>query len=160
MSRHLTETQISRLCAGLELPPSAAGHLDECAGCRRRMAVFAAAAAGRREEQAASEPDWAATRAAILTRLGEVPAVASVNRWRTVRRALLAAAAVLALGVGLAVLTARPAPPQRLTDRSVEQVFAEVNATLASDPVPGFEALDPLVPDTDDLVQISESNAS
>ncbi len=160
MREHLTEQEMSLACAGLELPLAAAAHLESCAGCRRRVAAFAEVASARRREQAAAEPDWVAQRTAILDRLGEAPVVTPFRRWQRARRIVLAAAAVLVLGVGLAVLVRRPAPAPHLTDRTVEQVLAEVNQTLASDAVPGFDALDPLVPDSGELEQVSSNNTS
>lgn len=144
MNRHLDEQELAAAVAGLELEAAAREHLAACLACRQAVRATGGVIDARRRELAAGEPDWAAQRGAILARLPAVPAARSPWR-RTWWRPALAAAAAVALASAALLLRPQPARP---TDGRppVEQILAEVDATLDGGEIPGFGPLGSLVP--------------
>lgn len=158
--RHLTDEEIVQALAGLELDGEARRHLDTCLTCRRRIEALEAPVAARRDEMLQEAPDWEAQREQILSRLDQPAApVVRLNRRHWVRT-LLAAAAVLIAGIGLWLHTSRHSPAMPRTDAQVERVLDQVNATLADDRVPGFEALDQLVPSPGEIAGLKSNQKS
>lgn len=149
MTTHLSEKDLTRAAAGLPLAEPAASHLEACLGCRRRVERFGDALDGLRPARLGGEPDWEAQRRAVLERLPASPEVVALAPRRRVR--LLAAAALLLAALGLAALQLGRRPPRTVAQVPVERILAEVDATLDGPVYPGFEALEPIVPDTDEL---------
>lgn len=151
MSTHLEERDLARAAAELPLDPAAESHLASCLACRRRVAGSRELLAVRRRQSRSGEPDWEAQRRAILGRLeapgAEVVALAPRRRWRA-----LAAAAGIAAAIGLGLVTHRGSlTPGTESELPVEQILAEVEATLDGPRYPGFEPLESIVPGADEL---------
>ncbi len=160
MNRHLTDDEVTRLVAGIDAGPEAAAHLASCVACRRRVEALTAPIAGRRAQLEAGAPDWDAQREAILGRLEPAPApVVRLNRHRW-RRAVLAAAAALVAALGLWLNVGHRAAPTPGRELHVEQILNEVDTTLADESVPGFEALDQLVPSPAQISAMSANGRS
>ncbi len=142
MSRHLEDQEIAALLAGDALGDGADEHRAGCLLCRQRMREFEELLEGRRAGLAAGAPDWRAQRAAVLARIAEyprLPLAPTGRRW--LRPALaVAAAALLAVGLGLLWPAARPAATGELP---VGDILAEAEALLASEEIPGFAVIDP-----------------
>jgi|GEM_PF-768464 len=159
-AKHLTDDEVTRVIAGLGVVPEAERHLESCVVCRRQVNALAAPIAERRQAQSAEMPDWEAQLDGILARL-DAPAATVVRLRRPFwRRTLLAAAAVLVAAVGLWLNVGRKAPATVTTDIHVEQILDQVNATLADDSVPGFEALDSLVPSPGEMAALGSGTTS
>ncbi|NOZ79751.1 MAG: hypothetical protein GXP48_11350 [Acidobacteria bacterium] len=158
--RHMTDDEIARAVAGLELDGEIQRHLDACLGCRRRVEALKAPLAARRREMLDAAPDWEAQREQILFRLDGPAAVVPRLHRRHWARALLAAAAVLIAALGLWLNAGRRSPATPRTDAQVERVLDQVNATLADDRVPGFEALDQLVPSPGEIAGLQTHKKS
>jgi hypothetical protein len=146
--------------ADLPLDPPAESHLESCLACRRRIAAGRELLVLRRGQTRAAEPDWEAQRRAILERLPASPAavvaLAPRRRWR-----MVAAAAAVVAAVGLGVVTHRgSAPPAPDGEVPVEQILAEVEATLDGPRYPGFEPLESIVPETDELEAVYTNGTS
>jgi predicted anti-sigma-YlaC factor YlaD len=139
MSRHLDDDQIAAALTGAQLDESAAEHLACCIDCRRQVTSLQELIEDRRREMAAEEPDWDDQRQRILSRFGETAHARPRRRWM---RPVLAAAAVIALavGVGLMQLPNGGGPDREI---AVEEILAEAEALLDDDSIPGFEAIDP-----------------
>lgn len=154
MNRHLDDHEISAAVAGFELEPETAEHLASCLMCRRQVGAMAQLLAERRTELEAEAPNWQVQQQQILDRLPATGAGAArpARRWW---RPALAAAAVLvaAVAVTLFYMPHSGVPVAVVADEEiqVEEIFAEVDALLADDTTPGFEALDQLVPGSDEL---------
>lgn len=147
MTRHLDDDEIAIALAGDELKPPAAGHLESCLACRREVEALSEMLADRRRNLATGAPDWDLQRGEILSRLTRLTSAASSRGRARARwfRPLLAAAAVIALAVGLRVAWLPSAPADRLphSELEVEEILAEVDEVLADDSLPGFEPIDP-----------------
>jgi hypothetical protein len=161
MSRHLEELELSAAVAGLELEREAVDHLASCLSCRQRVRAALELIGERRAELEVNEPDWEAQRNAVLDRLpqGSVVTLRRSTWWRP----LLAAAALLALAASALLLLPRPAPQVADRQLPVEQILAEVDATLDGDAIPGFAPLSALVPgvdDDDELRSLFDNGAS
>lgn len=156
MSGHLRDHEVSAAVAGLELGAAAQQHLAGCLSCRRLVAEMTELIEVRRRVVEAEAPDWEAQRAAIMGRLGG-SAADSPRRRRWLRPLLAAAAVLLAAGIGLHRLPPGGGEPAEIP---LESILAEVDATLAADTVPGFEGLDPIVPDMDEIREHFSNGAS
>ncbi len=162
MTRHLSDEEMAVLMAGGPGPEAARAHLESCMTCRRELEALSALVAAGRSAPAREEPDWESQRRRILAALTGPPAeVVPIRRSRT-WRGPLAAAAVLALAAGLWLgIHHRESPaPEATATLSVEQVLADVEATLSDTSVPGFEPLEGLVPDPDELEGLVSDPAS
>lgn len=169
--QHLDERDLSAAVAGLDLEDAARHHLAACLTCRRRVDAAAGLIQTRRDLQRTDEPDWHAQHRSIMVRLPAAAPEAPAERqnepttilaWparllsqRSAHRSLLAAAAALIVAAGLLALT-RPwlpvrAPTITAAEVPVEDILAEVDAMLAEDQLPGFEPLDPIVPDLEEI---------
>lgn len=139
MNRHLDDHQIAAAVAGTRLDASAAEHLASCIDCRRQVRSLQRLIEHRRQEMRAEEPDWDDQRERVLSRLGGAARSRPGRRWM---RPVLAAAAVIALavGVGLLQLPNGGAPNREI---AVEEILAEAEALLNDDSIPGFEVIDP-----------------
>lgn len=159
MSQHLEESVITAAVAGLELDPGAREHLETCVHCRSRAAAMRRLIESRRGQMLIREPDWQAQRAAILGRLHssaprparQAEGLVSIRAQRRWLRPLLAAAAVLMAATGLLVVNQPWQPVTSQAEVPVEQILAEVDAMLASETLPGFEALDSIVPNIEEI---------
>jgi len=157
MSAHLNERDLDTVVAGLGLSREAEEHLADCLVCRRRVAKTGDLIEARRRSILAGAPVWESQRSAILARLDE-SAVVPVGRQKRWLRPMLAAAAVLlATGIGLHRM---PGGGVEQAEVPVEQILAQVDATLAAEMVPGFEGLDPIVPDMDEIRELFSNGAS
>ncbi len=143
--RHLDEDELAAAVAGLELEKTAGEHLAGCLECHRRAEGVRAIIDARRAEVMAGAPDWEAQRAAVVARLGEVPQRRSARRWQ---RPALAAAAVIVMAVGVALLQL-PGGNGSDQELPVEEILAEADALLASESIPGFEIIDPNLDELD-----------
>ncbi len=155
MSRHLDDEQISAVLIGVA-DEATREHLAGCLGCRRRVEPFAALLGERRRRLLDGAPRWEEQRRQVLDRVvgGEVVPL----KRRPLRvLAVAAAAAVIALGLALVQLGGGRTGG---TELPVEQILAEVDATLASDSLPGFERLEVMVPDADELEGYLDNPAS
>ncbi len=152
--RHLSDEELAEAVVGRLLDEDAHAHLAHCLSCRRRVEVWRSAVSIRRAGMLDMAPDWAVQRGQIMARL-DAPEASVVPLYRRpLARALLAAAAVLIVAVGLWLHLARRSPAVPATDAQVEHVLDQVNATLADDGVPGFEPLDQLVPSPGELSKL------
>jgi hypothetical protein len=149
MTTHLDDHDLSRAMAGLPLAGAAAAHLAQCLTCRRRVEHFGERLDGLRAARLGEEPDWESQRRAVLERLPPGAPVVALAPRKRVR--LLAAAALILAALGLAALQLGRRTPQPAAQVPVEQILAEVDATLSGPIYPGFEALEPIVPDADEL---------
>jgi predicted anti-sigma-YlaC factor YlaD len=142
MTRHPTPDELSRAAAGLDLEPAVRSHLVDCVACRAETRRLEPLLDARRREMWTDEPDWDEQHRQIMSRLPSTAATAAARQGRW-RRPLLAAAALVAMGVGLAVLV----PDRRLeppgADVAVEEILGEMDDLLADDSIPGFEIIDP-----------------
>jgi hypothetical protein len=162
MSGHLDARELAAAVAGLELDPAAREHLESCLACRQQVGATVDLVAARRASLATGAPDWEEQRRAILARL---PACARVVPLRPQAwwRPALAAAAVVALAAAVLLLRPRPAPPVAAKPvLAVEQILAEVDATLDGPAIPGFAPLGSLVPgvDNEDTVDAVVTNGA
>jgi bacterioferritin-associated ferredoxin len=160
MSRHLTEDEITAAAAGLATGAEVDEHLAVCVTCNRAVEEFRHLVAERRASLEAEMPDWGAQRRRILVQLSEPGAeVVPLHRghWR---RTLLAVAAVVLAAVGVWLQFGRQAPAPAKPAVPVEKILAEVDATLADDQVPGFEALSSMVPTADEMASMMTSNGA
>ena len=175
MSVHLNENELATAVADLELELEPQEHLRSCLECRREVQRLQELFGQRREAIEASAPDWPAQRQQIMARL-PVPTVVPIRRRRWLRPVAAVAAAVV-VAVGVAVLVGDDV---RGPDVDVEQILAEVDATLDSDEIPGFaplmafaeldaeldgevpglEALGTLVPGVDDVESLFPNGVS
>jgi hypothetical protein len=129
MNRHLDDDQIAAAVAGTPLDESAAEHLASCVSCNRRVTSLRGLIEQRRQEMVADEPDWVDQRDRVLSRLGEAEISRSGRRWM---RPALAAAAVIALAIGVGLLQLpNGAGPDR--EIAVEEILAEAEALLDDD---------------------------
>jgi anti-sigma factor RsiW len=159
MRRHLTEDEITTAAAGLASQAEVDEHLAACMTCSRSVDEFRRLVSKRRASLEAEMPDWGAQRRRILVQLGEPWAeVVPLHRGRW-RRTLLAVAAVVLAAVGVWLQFGRQAPPAR-PGVPIEQILAEVDATLSDDQVPGFEALSSMVPTADDMQSMMTNNGA
>lgn len=158
--RHMTDDEIALAVAGLELDGEIQRHLDACLGCRRRIEALKAPIVARHAEMLGEAPEWEAQREQILSRLDEPAATIVRLHRRHWARALLAAAAVLIAAFGLWLHAGRRSPATPRTDAQVERVLDQVNATLANDTVPGFEALDQLIPSPGEIAGLQTHKKS
>jgi anti-sigma factor RsiW len=153
MRRHLDDQELAAVLAGSAGPAAdASAHLESCARCREQVAALRELVAERRAALAREAPDWERQRREVL---GRLPA-AGATPWRPLRRLrpLLAAAAAVLAAVALSTLWT-PGPATAPADRSeigVEEILAEVDALLADDRLPGFEAIDPGLDSPENLV--------
>lgn len=162
MSAHLSETDLAAAVAGLDLDRSAAEHLAACETCRRTVRSTRVLLEQRRLELRTEEPDWDRQRRAVLARLPTRRRLA-MPRLRLWWRPLLAAAAVLALAATVALVRPRGTAPSTRPDLPVEQILAEVDASLDGSTIPGFGPLGSLVPGvegTDELEDLLINGAS
>jgi len=166
MSMHLKDNELATAVAGLELELEQQAHLRSCLECRREVQRLQELVAERRDAIEASAPDWPAQRQQIMARL-PAAAVVPIRRHRWLRP-LVAMAAAVVVAVGVTMIVGDQA---RGPDVDLEQILAEVDATLDSDEIPGFaplvafaefdaeldaevpglEALGTLVPDVDEV---------
>lgn len=153
MSRHLNEEQIAAAVAGFDLEPDITEHLRGCVSCRAAVEQMERLLEARRAIQTEEQPDWLAQRESILGALG-----IDRRRNRAIHWLAVAAAVVVAAGIGVVVQRDEGAPQP--TAVPVEQVLAEVDQTLNSESIPGFEALDPLVPGPRDLEGLNTNGTS
>lgn len=147
MNPHLDDHELAAAVAGLDLEPAAAAHLAACDGCERRVAELQLFIERRRLELLGEAPDWEAQRRQVLQRLA--PPLPKTTRLRPV----LAAAAAVLVALALSLLWA-PGPPagtEAVSRLEVEDILAEVDAVLADDSLPGFEAIDPGLDRPEDL---------
>ncbi len=150
--KHLEDHEIAAALAGEPLESSSDEHLAGCLACRQQVTELEALISERRESLETEVPDWEEQRRAVLDRLGDPPAAArSQSHWR---RALLAAAAVVLLAIGVRELTV----PQITTvpgvdnEIQIEKILAEVEAVLSDDSLPGFESIDPGFDDPESMI--------
>lgn len=155
MSEHMNDEQIERVIAGLDLDDQATRHLQECVTCRRRVRELEDAIAVRRSGMTSEAPDWDLQWEQVMSSLP-----ASEGRTRRLWRPLAAAAAAAVAAVALLVLSPHRAPQPQPRQIAVEKVLSDVDATLASDPLEGFAPLDQLVPDAQDLADITQQVTS
>jgi hypothetical protein len=158
MTTHLDDNDLSRAMAQLPLEAAAADHLAQCLICRRRVEAFGEQLDGLRRARLGDEPDWEAQRLAVLERLPPGATVVALAPRRRVR--LLAAAALILAALGLGALQLSRRQPQPTAPVPVERILAEVNATLDGPVYPGFEALEPIVPDADELQAVINNPTS
>lgn len=143
MKRHLTSEQIEAVIAGLEIEDGAQRHLENCVACRTEAAQFGELIDARRAKMVAEEPDWEASKAAVMERLSETGNALTAQRPRWLRP-VLAVAAALVVAVGLGVLKPdNPADPVMGGELAVEEILAEMDELLSDDTIPGFEIIDP-----------------
>ena len=148
MNAHLDDMALAAAVAGLDLEPSVAEHLAACATCRSSVRAMGSLLEQRRLSRCADEPDWEEQRRAVLARLPtrrRLP-IPRVGLWW---RPLLAAAAVLALATTVALVRPRETAAPAGSDLPVEQILADVDATLDRGGIPGFGPLGSLVPGTE-----------
>ena len=156
MTTPLRPEEIAAAIAGLEIDDEARKHIESCLLCRAEAAEFDQLMEVRRAEMAEEEPDWEAAKAELMARLpGERDTVSTRgSRWS---RPVLALAAALVMAVGIGALLPRgPAAPP-VDDVAVEEILAEMDELLADDSIPGFELIDP---ETDDLETYFDNGAS
>lgn len=147
MNTHLNDHEIAAAVAGLDLEPAAVAHLEACGSCRREVEAMQALLDRRRLELLGEAPDREAQRRQVVSRLA--PPLPKTNRLRPV---LAAAAAVLvALALSLARAPGPPTGTEAVSRLDVEDILAEVDAVLADDSLPGFEAIDPGLDSPEDL---------
>ncbi|MEE4270276.1 MAG: hypothetical protein V2I67_01295 [Thermoanaerobaculales bacterium] len=157
MNRHLNPEEITAVAAGLEIDDAAQRHLDSCVACRAEVERLDGVIDARRAEIVAEEPDWAASKTAVMDRLPESAAPDATRKPRWVRPALAAAAAVV-VAVGLGVLRPEnPVDPTTGGDPAVEEILAEMDELLSDDGIPGFEIIDP---ESGDLEAYFDNGAS
>jgi anti-sigma factor RsiW len=138
MTDHLDDAEFAAALAGDEPAGDVAEHLADCVCCRRQLAAMRGWIAERRDRMAEDAPDWAHQREGVVERLNGVDRARPRRRWL---RPALAAAAVVAIVAGVALLQQRGDDPGR--DLAVEEILAETEALLADDSIPGFEVIDP-----------------
>jgi len=160
MNRHVTDHELSEVVAGLEIDPRVEEHLASCVACRRRVEELVEILALRRAGLEAEAPDWEAQRRRILAQIESPQAVVVPLRRTRWWRPVLAAAAALVAAVGLWLGVARRQPAQVVRTLPVERILSEVDATLADNQVPGFEALDSIVPTNDEMETLISNGAS
>lgn len=141
MTTHLDDWQLSAFLASAELDRTMSEHLGSCMVCRRRLETFRQAVGEHRLALAEEAPDWQEQKQAILVRLDTTNRSASGRRPRRWLRPVLAAAATVVCVLGAALLqktgdstlvaTPRPELP-------IEEIFAQTEALLADDTIPGF----------------------
>lgn len=153
MNAHLNDEQIAAVVAGLEVEPWAVEHLRGCPACRNEVERMERLLEARRLEQREGEPDWSAQRESILNTVGPERRPRRTVRW-------LAAAAALVMAVGVGVVVHREGEQPGVKSVPVEQILADVDQTLGSDSIPGFEALEPLVPGPQDLESLNDNGTS
>ncbi len=158
MTTHLDEKNLTRAMAGLPLAAAAAAHLAECLACRRRVERFGEQLHELRRARLGEEPDWEAQGLAVLERLPLGAPVIAMAPHRRVR--LLAAAAMILAALGLGALQLARRTPEPVAPVPVERILAEVDATLNGPIYPGFEALEPIVPDADELQAVTSNPTS
>lgn len=148
MNAHLGDMELAAAVAGLDLEPLVAEHLAACAACRASVRAMGSLLEQRRLSRYSDEPDWEEQRRAVLARLPtrrRLP-IPRVGLWW---RPLLAAAAVLALATTVVLVGHRETAPPAGPDLPVEQILADVDATLDRGGIPGFGPLGSLVPGTE-----------
>lgn len=160
MNTHVTDSELSEAVAGVSVDPRIEEHLGSCVACRRRLDEVREILALRRADLEAGAPDWEAQRQRILAQIESPRAVVvPLRRGRWWRPALAAAASLIA-AAGLWIGVARHRPAQTAGTLAVEQILSEVDATLADNEVPGFEALDSIVPTSDEIESLISNGAS
>jgi AcrR family transcriptional regulator len=155
MNAHLDDLELAAAVAGLDLEPSVAEHLAVCATCRDRVAAMESLLERRRLARRADEPDWEAQRRAVLAGL-PTPRRLPIPRVGLWWRPLLAAAAVLALATTVALVRSRETAPPARPDLPVEQILADVDATLDRGGIPGFGPLGSLVPGVEGTEELDD----
>ena len=155
MNEHMNDEQIARVIAGLDLDDEATRHLGECVTCRRRVRELEETVAARRAEMTSEAPDWDLQWEQVMSSLP-----AQDRRPGRLWRPLAAAAAAAAAAVALLVLSPHQARQPQTRQIAVEKVLSEVNETLASDPLEGFAPLDQLVPDAQELADMTQQTTS
>jgi len=156
MNRHLNDEEITALVARLPGGEAAREHLETCVSCRREVMALRELLDRRRSEVLGEEPDWESQHRRIMESL-DVPAapVVPIRSWHPWRPVLAAAAGlVVAAGIWLQVQHRPPATPPAGSSVPIEQILADVDATLSDSSVPGFEALEDFVPAPEDLESI------
>jgi hypothetical protein len=152
---HLDEHAITAAVAGLELDRAAEEHLGSCLVCRRQVTGMQKLLAARRAEIIGQAPDWKQQQQQILARLPASPKVVPIRRHQWLRP-LIAAAAVVLMAVAIGVMNhggtaLQPQATPIAEELAVDEILAEVDAILEADGFPGFEALGPIVPDSDEI---------
>jgi anti-sigma factor RsiW len=146
MNTHLNDHEIAAAVAGLDLEPAALAHLEACGHCSREVEALRALLDRRRLELLGEAPDWEAQRRQVLGRLA--PPLPKTTRLRPV----LAAAAAVLVALTLSLVRAPGLPGDAAVSQlDVENILAEVDAVLADDSLPGFEAIDPGLDRPEDL---------
>ena len=158
MTRHLDDRQITTALADPGGDRDVRRHLSECVACRRRLDALEELLEQRRQELLRGAPDWGEQERRILDRVADSTVVPLPARRRRVARVLVAAAAVAVMA--LAILLVQPGGESGGSSLAVEEILAEVDATLDSDTLPGFEPLEPMVPDADELESYLVNGAS
>jgi hypothetical protein len=162
MNAHLDDVRLTSAVAGLELEPAAAEHLAACESCQQDVQAMHSLLEQRRSALRAAEPSWDGQRRAILARL-PAPRRPLHQRLGLWWRPLLATAAAVALAATLLLVRAPATGPAAPPDIPVEQILAEVDATLDGSGIPGFGPLGSLVPgaeSTDELEDLLINGAS
>ena len=147
MNTHLNDHEIAAAVAGLDLEPATLAHHGACGACRGKVEAMRALLDRRRLELLGEAPDWDAQRRQVLQRLA--PTLPKTSRLRPV----LAAAAAVLVALALSLVRA-PGPPvgtEAVSRLDVDEILAEVDAVLADDSLPGFEAIDPGLDSPEDL---------
>ena len=139
MNTHLNDHEIAAAVAGLDLEPAALAHREACGRCRREVEAMRELLDRRRLELLGEAPDWEAQRRQVLRRLA--PPLPTRNRLRPVFAA--AAAVLVALALSLVRAPGPPVGTEAVSRLDVDEILAEVDAVLADDSLPGFEAIDP-----------------
>jgi hypothetical protein len=139
MKDHLDDVEFAAALAGDELAGEVAEHLGTCVSCRRQLAGMRGWIEERRDRAERDAPDWKEQLERISARLDGVPEPRRHRRWL---RPAVAAAALIAVAVGVGILQQRQGDDVR-GDLTVEEILAETDALLADDSIPGFEVIDP-----------------
>lgn len=139
MNTHLNDREIAAAVAGLDLEPATLAHHEACESCRSKVEAMRGLLDRRRLELLGEAPDWEAQRRQVLRRLA--PPLPKTSRLRPVLAA--AAAVLMALALSLVRAPGPPAGTEAVSRLDVDEILAEVDAVLADDSLPGFEAIDP-----------------
>lgn len=150
--KHLEDFEFAAILSGEPLEPDAGEHLASCLACRQQLTEVEALISERREEISAEDPDWERQRQEIMARLDDQPAARPTRRWL---RPLLAAAALVAMAIGVRELTVPTTPvvPRFDAEIQIEEILAEVDAVLSDDSLPGFESIDPGFDDPESMIE-------
>jgi predicted anti-sigma-YlaC factor YlaD len=158
MNRHLDEETLNALVAGLDVGDEAREHLQDCVFCRRRVDQVREPIESRRREIEAEAPDWDEHRGRIMADVLAATGQRLQPPARLWMRSALALAACVVIAVTVGIFT-QENPVVMQDEIPIEQILAEVDDLLASDDLPGFEALAEMVPNTEELAALVEGTS-